>query len=254
MILKLGSDVFGPMRVHYRTCGQGDPVLLVHGLMASSDAWRNVEAELGRHYRLIMPDLPGCGQTEMPRRGAFTAENLAIWLGEFQRALDLEGCLAAGSSVGGFLCLLAALQRSNSFSRLVMLHAPGLPLVRFRVLSALLALPGAKTLLAKWIRREGAWAVVRYLAETLRARDLEAFARGLGDRRRRQELFPVPLMLVYAHQDPLVPAEMGRRFHRLLPESSLVWLEAPFRSPERMVALLLGFFQSDGVVAPSPKR
>ena len=56
----------GSWPVHYRVAGDGPPVLLVHGLGASSRYWQGVSASLARHYRLIMPDLLGFGDSAKP--------------------------------------------------------------------------------------------------------------------------------------------------------------------------------------------
>lgn len=286
--LMIDSANFGRMRIHYRRFGRGEPLLLIHGLMTSSYSWRYVLQALGEHFELFMPDLPGNGLTDKPRNGSFQVRDLAEWIGEFQRALDLEGCKAVGNSMGGFLCMQLALARPRSFSRLVNLHSPGLPIFRMQALAWALKIPGAKTLLQRAILRDpyrwahrhvhyfdeslksqeesraygdplstpdGAWSLVRYLAETFDPRGLHAFERQLRERLARQVCFPVPLLLVYAHEDPMVPPVIGTRLHRLLPESSLVWLADTSHfmhvdSPERVVPLLLGFLQDKGLVAP----
>jgi pimeloyl-ACP methyl ester carboxylesterase len=96
---------------------------------------------------------------------------------------------------------------------------------------------------------EGARAFARYMAETLSASAMSDFVRELERRRERGEPFPVPLMLVYARQDPMVPPKVGKRLAKLIPSAELVWLEdsshfAHVDSPERFLDAALPFLSS----------
>ena len=81
------------VRVFYREAG--DPsapvMLLLHGFPSSSHMFRNLIPWLAAHYRVIAPDLPGFGFTEVPEaRGySYSFDNLAITLGHFVDALKL---------------------------------------------------------------------------------------------------------------------------------------------------------------------
>lgn len=46
--------------------GEGDPFLLLHGIPGSSFTWSTVGEQLANHYRVILPDLPGFGQSDLP--------------------------------------------------------------------------------------------------------------------------------------------------------------------------------------------
>src|SRR5580704_10141350 len=113
------SERLGALRIHVREAGSGPPLLLVHGLMTTSYSWRYVIEPLGRSYRLVIPDLPGCGRSEGPPPGAYGAGAIAAWIGDLQRALGIEGCCAAGNSMGGYLCMRHALTAKGAFARLV---------------------------------------------------------------------------------------------------------------------------------------
>jgi pimeloyl-ACP methyl ester carboxylesterase len=114
--LDMTSAHFGRLRIHYREYGRGtEPLLLIHGLMTSSYSWRYVLEPLGARFRLIAPDLPGAGRSDKPA-ARLDAAALAAWIGEFQAALGLSGCLAVGNSLGGF-CACARRSPSRVRSR-----------------------------------------------------------------------------------------------------------------------------------------
>jgi len=276
------SERLGALRIHVREAGAGPPLLLMHGLMTTSYSWRYVIEPLGEHYRLFMPDLPGCGRSEVAPPGAYGADAIAAWIGDLQRALGIEGCPAVGNSMGGYLCMRHALAQLGAFSRLVNLHSPAFPDAKLDLLSALMKLPGTRALAAwlarrdplRWAHRnvhyfdealksleeahaygdplaspEGARAFACYLAETMAAADLRAFTRELGERFAARRAFPVPLLLLYADRDPLVSPRNGARLHALLPGAELSWIEASSHfahvdTPEQVVARVLPFLSA----------
>ena len=97
-------------RLAYSQAGAGAPLVLVHGSLATSACWRKVAASLnGTACRVLMPDLPGWGESEAPPlecRDLLDYETAAI------EALA-RNCAApvhlAGHSHGGNIALIAAL-------------------------------------------------------------------------------------------------------------------------------------------------
>ncbi|MBB6143195.1 pimeloyl-ACP methyl ester carboxylesterase [Silvibacterium bohemicum] len=82
------------VRVFYRSAGDQDApvVLLLHGFPASSFMFRNLISCLADQYRVIAPDLPGFGFTEVPegRKYAYTFDALAGTMEAFTEALKLN--------------------------------------------------------------------------------------------------------------------------------------------------------------------
>ncbi|AXC14066.1 Hydrolase [Acidisarcina polymorpha] len=82
------------VEVFYREAGLKDsPVLLLlHGFPASSFQYRELMPLLADKYRVIAPDLPGFGFTNVPstRGYRYTFENLAVTIEAFTRALSLD--------------------------------------------------------------------------------------------------------------------------------------------------------------------
>ena len=82
------------VRVFYREAGAADaPVLLLlHGYPTSSHQFRELIPLLAGHFRVIAPDLPGFGFTQVPaaREYVYSFDNLALTLGAFVDTLGLE--------------------------------------------------------------------------------------------------------------------------------------------------------------------
>jgi pimeloyl-ACP methyl ester carboxylesterase len=279
--VRLDSAPFGSIEIHYREVGSGPPLLLVHGLMTSSYSFRYVLEALGAHHKLVIPDLPGAGESGKPDV-SYAPRALATCLAEFQRAVGIRGCATIGNSLGGYICMWLALEDPGAFSRLVNIHSPGVPIARLRALHLLFKAPGFRRLVdwlirrapERWVHRnvhyhdeslksleeartygaplatpEGRRAFLHHLEETVSPVDMAELVRVLAVRRERGEGFPVPLLLVYAEKDPMVPPSVGDALSALLPGVPLVKLAdsshfAHVDSPERLVAAVLPFLEA----------
>lgn len=259
----VGHDVavctprMGDVRAHVRVIGQGPPLLLVHGLMTSSYSFRYVMGPLSKRFTLYVPDLPGAGRSAWVPEAPFDPAAMAEWLVELQRALGIRGERVLGNSMGGYLCMHMALSDPACMSSLVNIHSPGVPEPRLYALSAALRMPGVAAGLAAYVQRaplrfahknvhywdeslksleearaygaplgdpQGAKCFVKFLRETMAIRHIRAFYSILQERHRRGEAFVVPLQLVYARQDPMVPPRFGPELSRLT-GAELVFIE-----------------------------
>src|SRR5258708_19803709 len=54
------------LSLHYVERGQGEPLVLIHGLGCCGAAWAFQVAALEKRFRVIVPDLPGSGHTPPP--------------------------------------------------------------------------------------------------------------------------------------------------------------------------------------------
>ena len=120
-----------PTRIAVHEYGQGPPLLLVHGLMTTGYSFRYLLDLLGDRYRLVMPDLPGAGQSDHPDV-YMGPDVLARSLIAILDALGMRGAPVIGNSMGGYLCMRAALLDGAAMGRLVNLHSPGVPTLRMR--------------------------------------------------------------------------------------------------------------------------
>jgi pimeloyl-ACP methyl ester carboxylesterase len=88
---RVDVDGFG---VAYREAGpvNGPALLLLHGFPTSSHMFRNLIPKLADKYRVVAPDLPGFGQSDLPPREQFkyTFSNLAKVMARFTEVLELD--------------------------------------------------------------------------------------------------------------------------------------------------------------------
>jgi pimeloyl-ACP methyl ester carboxylesterase len=88
------------LKWHWVEAGQGPPVVLVHGLPESWYAWRYQIPSLAAHFRVIVPDLKGYGQSDKGE-GNYNAANVARELAGLIQSLDIERYSLVGHDWGG---------------------------------------------------------------------------------------------------------------------------------------------------------
>lgn len=110
-------------RIHYVSAGEGEPVLLLHGFPQTWYCWRRVIPVLSKHFRVIVPDLKGYGDSDKPRR-SYDLTTLSNEWGEFMNALDIDRFDLVGHDWGGIIAWRMALDYPERLRRLVILNAP----------------------------------------------------------------------------------------------------------------------------------
>jgi pimeloyl-ACP methyl ester carboxylesterase len=119
----------GSLRLHYLSCGQGEPLLLLHGRGSSAARFAPILAPLAAERRVLALDLPGWGlSAKPPFTGRTAADALRVWV-EGVRALlddqDIERADLLGHSMGGFTALGFALDAPERVGRLVLVDPGG---------------------------------------------------------------------------------------------------------------------------------
>jgi pimeloyl-ACP methyl ester carboxylesterase len=108
-------------KLHYRIRGVGEPVLLIHGLGSSGADWALQVSALESGFRVIVPDLPGCGHSER-RSGACAIESFADILWTLLDDLNEPRINIVGFSLGGAVALEMALQRPDAVPSLALIN------------------------------------------------------------------------------------------------------------------------------------
>ncbi len=111
--------------VAYHVGGEGEPVLLVHGLAGNAGNWCEVVPELVERRRVIAVDLPGhAGSAPLPR-GA-TVDDFAAATAAVLEAEGVERALVAGHSFGGLVALRLARSRPELVRGLLLVSPAGI--------------------------------------------------------------------------------------------------------------------------------
>ena len=86
----------------YLEGGKGPTILLLHGYTANKDMWIMFAPYLTKDYHVVIPDIPGFGESSMIEKASYDLSNQMSRLHKFAQALDLNKFHIAGNSMGGF--------------------------------------------------------------------------------------------------------------------------------------------------------
>ncbi|BDX34983.1 hydrolase [Mycobacterium antarcticum] len=112
-------------QVAYRDEGQGEVLLLIHGMAGSSDAWRELIPRLAKGYRVVAPDLLGHGQSTKPR-GDYSLGAFAVSLRDLLDELGIAQATIVGHSLGGGVAMQFLYQHPDYCERLILISSGGL--------------------------------------------------------------------------------------------------------------------------------
>ncbi len=114
------------LKVRYIQAGGGPVVLMLHGLAASLLTWYcNIDVLADAGYRVIAPDLPGYGDSDKPSHLDYDPDSAANFIYDFSQQLGLERFSLVGSSAGGVIAGLFALENPNMVEKLVLVGSGG---------------------------------------------------------------------------------------------------------------------------------
>jgi pimeloyl-ACP methyl ester carboxylesterase len=89
--------------------GEGPPIVLLHGQGGFAAHWGRVIPRLVETHRVVAPDLPGLGRSEV-RSGRLDEPGLVAWLGDLIAHTCAESPAVVGISLGGALAARFAVQ------------------------------------------------------------------------------------------------------------------------------------------------
>ena len=160
------------MKLHYRELGEGQPMIILHGLFGFSDNWQSHAKKLAEYYRVILVDLRNHGHSEWTND--FSYSLMADDIKELCDDLDLKKIILVGHSMGGKVAMLFAQRYADLLEKLIVVDIgiKEYPMHHQHILAGLHALnlenmkarSEADAVLRKYIDSEG---VIQFLLKNL---------------------------------------------------------------------------------------
>jgi pimeloyl-ACP methyl ester carboxylesterase len=258
-------------KLAYQRLGQGEPVLLVHGITTYSFIWRRIIPQLSWEYDVIAVDLLGCGNSDKPLDVPYSLRQHAEILLEFTRHLGLERFHFIGHDVGGGVGQIFAVRYGQHLYDLTVINtvaydywpvqpisAIRTPIIRQLVMAVLdrgalkqIVLRGvyhdervdSELMDLFWMpmrSREGRKAFLHF-AKSLDNQDLMVIAENL-------KLLSLPVLIIRGEADLYLSAAISDRLHREIPNSRLVKIPTAGHfiqedEPELLVDFIMQFFE-----------
>jgi pimeloyl-ACP methyl ester carboxylesterase len=111
-------------KVNYVEMGEGPPVLLIHGLGGAWQNWLENIPVLARNHRVIALDLPGFGDSPMPK-WTINIRNYGSMMLDFIAALETGPLPVVGNSMGGFVAAEMSIRDEPAITKVVLASSAG---------------------------------------------------------------------------------------------------------------------------------
>ena len=113
----------GDVEINVRQWGEGEPLVMVHGLGANSSLWAHQVKPFSERFRVIALDLRGFGRSSKPpHAGDYSIELMTDDVIGVCQALDLLSVHFLGASMGGFIAQTIALKAPDLIRSVMLCH------------------------------------------------------------------------------------------------------------------------------------
>ncbi len=118
----VGTGTANGAKLQYLTAGQGPAIVLLHGYAETSTMWRPLIPGLAQRFRVIAPDLPGIGGSDIPAEGLDMA-SAARRIHDLVKGLGVEKSVVVGHDIGLMVAYAYAAQFPEETEKLVLMDA-----------------------------------------------------------------------------------------------------------------------------------
>ena len=216
--------------------GQGQVLMLLHGLFGALSNWQEVVTRFSTRFRVIIPMLP---IYEMPIKAA-GLEGLQKFVEDFVQAMDLDKMIIMGNSLGGHVAILYTLHNKDKVSKLVLTGSSGLfentmggsyprrgsyDYIRERVAYTFYDPQVASKELVDEV-----FETTKSIPKCMR---IVAIAKSAQRNNLAAELpqLTVPTLLVWGLNDTITPPMVAHEFNRLIPNATLKFIDKCCHAP-----------------------
>ena len=109
-------------KLHYITAGEGPTLILLHGYTQTSRMWRPLIDKLKDKFTVIAPDLPGIGDSDIPKNGS-DMKTAAIRIHALAKSIGVTKARVVGHDIGLMVAYAYAAQFSTEVEKLVVMDA-----------------------------------------------------------------------------------------------------------------------------------
>jgi pimeloyl-ACP methyl ester carboxylesterase len=210
--------------------GEGEVLLLLHGLMGALSNWEDVIEEFSKDYRVIIPMLP-IYDLPLLTTGVKT---LAKYVHKFVVYKKLDNICLLGNSLGGHVALIYSLSHQEYLKSMVLTGSSGLyensfggtfprresyDFVKEKVEYTFY---DPKTATKELVDEVFATVNDRHKVIRILAMAKSAIRHNMS---KDLDKIRIPVSLIWGRNDKITPPEVADEFHRLLPDSELHWVD-----------------------------
>ncbi len=252
------------MNLFFRKSGEGNPLVILHGLFGSSDNWFSLSKVFSEKYTVYTIDQRNHGQS--PHSNEFNYRLLTEDLEEFLKIHSIENPIVIGHSMGGKTVMNLAIKNPNAIGKLIVVDiAPkSYPVHHDKILDGLTAIPlrsittrtEADKILSEFVEEID---VRQFLLKNLSRNHegkfewkinlsaIENHIEGIGEGMQYQGTFTKPTLFIKGARSNYFKPRDEVEILQLFPNAKIEtlntghWVQA--ESPQEFVATVLNFLQ-----------
>ena len=218
-------------RLYYEVSGEGEPLLMIAGRAVDHNIWNLVRVDLAKHYRVIVYDQRGTGQSDKPEQPPYSTPGFARDAVAILDHLDLPRAHVYGISMGGAVGQWLGIEHADRVGALVLAcSSPGIAhgVQRSAEVHALLAQPDQLKLLDTFFSRRSA--LPRFflsMRESVKypmpeyAERMHAHASEEHDSWERLPSIVSPTLIIHGSDDQVVPVTNAHLLAQRIPGAEL---------------------------------
>lgn len=217
--------------INYEVLGSGNPVILLHGWLATLETMRPIANNLSRNFKVYLVDIVGFGKSDLPEHPLKT-DDFGDFLSEFVKKLKIKNPILIGHSNGGKTIINAVGRGLVSAKKIVLIDSTGIKPKRnisyyfkvgfFKIGKFILnLLPNTKKIneikekLRNKVGSSDYRASANVLKETMKIILNE-------DQSKYLTKISVPTLLIWGSLDTATPISDAKKMEKLIPDCGLV--------------------------------
>ena len=245
-------------QIHYRIEGNGEPLLLLHAAVTSSNEYSRVIPLLSKNYRVIAMDFLGNGDSDNAPF-PYQIDDHARTVVDFMDCLDIKKANIVGHHAGASIAAELAITRADRVNKLVLSglgirekSSEGIPFKDPPNFTNPVEIKQDGSHLMEWWRRANLWGdppdiveerVLEYIKAGPRGEEIH-WASGVYDLKHRLPLIKCPTLVLIGNKEPFYRGV--EQVHKLVPNSKFVIIEnGPIHvdriMPKEFTAAILSF-------------
>lgn len=218
--------------INYEVQGEGEPIILLHGWLASLETMMVLQNHLAKHFKVYNVDIIGFGKSELPDR-PLTTNDFGNFLNDFINTLKINNPILIGHSHGGRTIINYAGRNLGKINKIVLIDSAGVkPKRKLSYYIKVYSFKIVKNIVKLLPKKCG----------NLREKALSKF--GSDDYKNspeilrktmniilnedQQKLMPninVPTLLIWGNEDTATPIRDAKIMEKLIPNSGIAVLE-----------------------------
>lgn len=221
-------------KINYEVTGQGTPIVLLHGWLASLETMAPLARHLEKNFKVYSIDIIGFGKSELPDN-PFHTDDFGDFLKELLEKLEIKNPILIGHSNGGRMILNFAGRNLGKINKIVLIDSAGIvPKRKLKYYIKMYTFKGLKNIFKILPKTEMFCNIKDRMLSKFGSSDYknspDVLKRTMSnivneDQKYLMKNIKAPTLIIWGDKDTATPVEDGKTMEKLIPGSGLIIYE-----------------------------